>query len=82
MRIPITDDKPNKTILPDGSIDLCYFVDFEMTGEGLLYHMIAWNTRHPGVGSGVLAGMLKNRIYPIVAEGVTVVSAPKRLWTP
>lgn len=77
-RVPVTKGEPDLTILPDGEKTLCYFVDFGVAGDVLLNRMIQIG-KTATLGPAIL-GMLAQRIYPIKAEGITVVEAPLRMW--
>ncbi len=75
MRVPIDTDVAQMTILPDGENCLCYFVDFDVTGEEFAERLIAM------APSPTIANMVASGLYPIRAADVTTVKGPKSLWT-
>lgn len=78
VRVPVVDEYPRPTLLPDGTLADCYFVDFRESGPALLEHLKAVNRRRGGnVG---VTSMLNSGVYPILAEGVTIVKARRGLW--
>lgn len=80
LRVPVVRDEPVPTVLPDGTLESCYFVDFRETGDAHLEHMKRVNEERPSKNRAAVAGMLNARIYQILAENVTVVRARRGLW--
>lgn len=78
-RVPVKNDEPTMTIFPDESQRLCYFVDFSSC-DWLKPRLEAALARRPKAKNGpTLQDMLKEDIYPIIADGVIVIRAPLRL---
>lgn len=75
LRVPVDHDEPRDTILPDGRTIPCYFVDFDVTGENFHYNLAMM------APTAQIQNMIAAGVYPIEAEGVTVVKGPKSLWT-
>lgn len=79
-RVPVTRDDAIFTILPDGRETLCYFVDFTSC-DWLLPRVREANERRRGSKNyEAVNGMLEQGIYPLQADGITVVRGPRRLW--
>lgn len=76
-RVPVVDETPYTTILPDGRERLCYFVDFDSC-EWLMPRLIEC-CRKRGNNPATM-NMLRQRLYPLIAENVTIVRAPRRIW--
>jgi hypothetical protein len=80
MGVPVIEDEPQMTVLPDESNRLCYYVDFNVGGMRLAKMIAAACGRRPGKNSAQIIAMLQKGIYPILAENVTVVRAPITFW--
>jgi hypothetical protein len=77
-RVPVKSDEPATVIFPDNSKKLCYMLDFHVTGPELKEGILAANRRRDN--NPVLVKMLEDDIYPIIANGITVVKATLSLW--
>ena len=80
LYVPIIQEEPQATILPDGSTRLCYFVDFTASDWLMPRIMEALKRRPKTPNNMTVAAMLSQGIYPIIAENVTVIRGPRRLW--
>jgi hypothetical protein len=76
LRVPIQSAEPIDTTLPNGQRMLCYFVDFDVAPDDWLWQRLVGVARRRNAVA-VLA-MLGRRLYPIAAEDVMVVRAPRR----
>ena len=78
--VPVVDDQPQRTLLPNGTTQDCVFIDFSVGGPALkdrILDAFQRRTTHP-----LLEEMLANDTYPVRLADVTVVKAPRRLWAP
>ncbi len=78
--VPVIDDQPKRTLLPNGTEQDCVFIDFSVGGPALKNRIMdAFQRRkkHP-----LLDEMLENEFYPVRLVDVTVVKAPRGLWLP
>lgn len=83
MRVPVREGDPVVTVLPDGSTRLCYFVDFSAMSDDAVPRMISVALARAGKNKESAEGairMLRDGIYPVLAEGVTIVRDPFRIW--
>lgn len=81
--VPVTASTPKPTILPDGQEAACYFVDFRVAGAFLQNHLRVYNTLQKETRPDVYwqnEAMLREGIYPVIADGVTVIDAPDEFW--
>lgn len=78
--VPVIQEEPATTILPNGDTRLCYFVDFTSSDWLMPRIMEAVNRRPQTPNNKAVCAMLSEGIYPIIAEGVTIIRGPRRLW--
>lgn len=79
-RVPVRSDEPQMTVLPDETVRLCYFVDFTACDWLKPKMQEALAKRPAGKNSMAIDSMLRQDIYPVIADSITVIRAPIRLF--